>query len=233
LSNYTYSVTDDLFGKKYIEVANSRGNTVKLYKPKLGAIINKQFEQNFRFTTVGKFVNWIDRDNVMIEYSPNGEIISFMTRSHQATTNVGVDDDQYVNIYFGKGNAQFLENKIANNEFDNNFLRVINPVASKEFAPAPIASTSSPLPSQAIAEQGSSNNAIPKPSGVEVLIRPGKPDTLVAKQGDKLTAIPLGDSTKVSPEKRLQLLMQLGELKKSGVLNEQEFNAEKQRILGN
>jgi len=80
------------------------------------------------------------------------------------------------------------------------------------------------------------NSVIPAPSGVEVLIQPGKPDALMLRQDENLVPItPKNQMPNIKSEsaQRLQLLIQLGELRRSGVLNEQEFNTEKQRILGN
>ena len=231
LNGYSYTITDDLFGQKYLEVAKARGNTVKLYKPQLGKQLNSMFEMNFRFTSVGQFNNWIDRDNALIEYSPNGEIISFMTRAHQSSVNIGVTDTHYVNIFYGKSNAQFLENKVANNAFENNFLRVVTPAANNPVAVQP----SLPETSPASVTQPQPNDTVQQASGTEIQMRPGNGDT--ARLGEKIVSInptPQAPSPiKVNPEKRLQMLMQLGELKKSGVLTDQEFNAEKQRILTN
>lgn len=234
MSRYTYQTQDDAIGKKYLSIAEMRGNTVKNYRPQLGSMINNFFDQHFIFTTIPHIVNWIDKDNVLIEYSPSGSIVSFMTRSHQASTGYGVLSDQYTNIYFGATNAQVLENNIGNNVFENNFLRVAslssNPAATNSSNTIPLTNTQE---TTLDSPQDSSSNVIGKPSGTAILIRPGKPDILVATQGDDMAPIRQREPAQGNPDKRLQMLIQLGELKKSGVLTDQEFLTEKQRILGN
>lgn len=231
MSTYTYATQDDALGKKYIEVAQARGSVVKNYRPQLSKSINRIFDQHFIFTTVPHTAEWIDKDNVLIEYSPNGSIVSFMTRAHQASTGFGVISKQYTNIYIGKANAQILENKISNNEFENNFLRVVTPLAvasSKSTTQPEEPAVQQPEPAAIITTESS---AIPAPSGTAILLRPGKPDIVVATQGDKMVPIMPMEPTRANPEKRVQMLMQLGELKRSGVLTDQEFAIEKQRIL--
>lgn len=125
MNSYSFATDSDEIGKRYIAVAKARGNTVKLFKPALGLTINRMFNQNFYLQHDQNTAEWIDRDNVLIEYDSNGNIISFMTRSHQAIANVGANSFRYVNIYCGDGNTQILENKIGNAEFADNLIREI------------------------------------------------------------------------------------------------------------
>lgn len=125
MNAYSFATDSDEIGKRYIAVAKARGNTVKLFKPSLSLTINRMFNQNFYLRHDQNTAEWIDRDNVMIEYDSNGKIISFMTRAHQAIVNIGANSFRYVNIYFGDGNTQILENKIGNSEFADNLIREI------------------------------------------------------------------------------------------------------------
>lgn len=123
---YTYDATDDSVARRYISFANARGNSVKLYKPALGAKINKILNQNFDFSPDKGIAAWIDLDNALIESNGAGGIVSIMTRSHQANTTIGVRSYQYTNIYFGKIAAQIIENNIPNSDFGNNLIRIIS-----------------------------------------------------------------------------------------------------------
>lgn len=122
---YSYNPLD-IFGKKYVSLAKSRGNLVKQYKPKLGALLNTLLEQNFTYKPSPNVSTWIGVDNVLAEYTPNGELVSFMTRSHQAIDLLGATSDQYIHFYFGKALMMFVENKVSNLAFENNFQRVID-----------------------------------------------------------------------------------------------------------
>lgn len=120
---YSYSPLNDEVAQRYVAFAKSRNNVVKLYKPALGEMINSMLQQNFYLQHDKNTSEWIGLDNVLIEYAPNGQIVSVMTRSHQAVGNIGVNSHQYLNIYFGAGNSQYLENKIGNRDFADNFIR--------------------------------------------------------------------------------------------------------------
>ncbi len=120
---YSYSPLNDEVAQRYVAFAKSRNSVVKLYKPALGEMINSMLDQHFYLQHDKNTSEWIGLDNALIEYAPNGQIVSAMTRSHQAVGNIGVSSHQYLNIYFGAGNAQYLENKIGNRYFADNFIR--------------------------------------------------------------------------------------------------------------
>jgi hypothetical protein len=123
---YTYDATEDSIARRYISFVNARGNSIKLYKPVLGAKINRILNQNFDFSPDKGIAAWIDLDNALIETNGNGGIVSVMTRSHQANTTIGVRSYQYTNIYFGRAAAQIIENNIPNSDFGNNLIRTIS-----------------------------------------------------------------------------------------------------------
>ncbi|ADL55481.1 SHOCT domain-containing protein [Gallionella capsiferriformans] len=208
MSRYTYSPMSDEYGQRYVAFAQSRGNVVKLYKPALGSLLNQMFAQNFYLRHDDRnTAEWIGVDNALVEYSPSGQIVSVMTRSHQATISIGVQSYQYINLYFGAGNAQIIENRIANQNFENNFIRVI---------------ASPSIPALVAQETKSPESANLTASSV----RSG-----VAKIAP-LTSTP-STPPATSPEQRMQMLKNLAELKQSGILTEQEFQAEKRKILAN
>jgi hypothetical protein len=124
MNAYTFATDSDDIGKTYIATAKARGNSIKIFKPAIGATINRMFNQNFYLQHDKNTAEWIDRDNVMIEYDSTGKIISFMTRSHQVIVNMGANSSRYVNIYFG-ANTQVLENKVGNSIFSDNLIREI------------------------------------------------------------------------------------------------------------
>lgn len=132
---YSYNPLD-IFGKKYVSFAKSRGNIVKQYKPKLGAVLNNLLEQNHTYKPAPNVSTWIGVDNVLAEYTPNGELVSFMTRSHQAIDQLGATSDQYIHFYFGKALMMFVENKVANLTFENNFQRIIDAIDPSQVAAA-------------------------------------------------------------------------------------------------
>jgi hypothetical protein len=204
MRGYAYSPMDDEIGQRYITLAQSRGNSIKLYKPALGGLLNKMLNQNFRLPRGDKGTyEWINSDNVLIEYSPSGQIVSVMTRSHQASVSFGVNSYQYTNFYFGPATGRYIENHIANQNFENNFIRVVS-------------STSSPAPVAQAAKSVETSEAI-------IAVAP-----VVSVQAE--VAKP---SSATTLEQRIQLLKNLGELRKSGTLTEQEFNSEKRKILDN
>ena len=130
MSRYAMSPMDDVIGQRYVAFAYSRGNTVRQYKPALSVALNSMFAQHFQFT--GRdVINFFDIENALIEFSPDQKIVSAMTRSHQALGGYETRSWQYINIIFGSGNTNLIENKLSNNFFDNNFQRVIFPEAGK------------------------------------------------------------------------------------------------------
>lgn len=143
----------DIFGKKYVALAKSRGNLVKQYKPKLGALLNNLLEQNFTYKPAPNVSTWIGVDNVLAEYTPNGELVSFMTRSHQAIDQLGATSDQYIHFYFGKALMMFIENKVSNLTFENNFQRAIDVSDQSQVADS---SSAKAVPSTAITSNQSS-----------------------------------------------------------------------------
>ena len=121
MNGYSYDSISDILAQKYVTFAKARGNVVKLYKQKMGKIINSLF--NMPFQPMKQTAEWYGLDNALIEYDKAGSPVSFMARAHQARTTFGVDDYQYTTIYFGKGNCRYLENNIKNSDFQEYVIR--------------------------------------------------------------------------------------------------------------
>lgn len=203
MRSYSYDSTEDIVGKIYISFANERGNIVKIYKPALNGKINRLFNQNFKLNHARNTSEWLNLDNALIETSPDGKIISALTRSHQAIVNIGATSHQYINIYFGKPNSQAIENSIKNSEFTNEFIRI----SGNDFS--------------------NNNNKTSLPSKEFVIEKTSErtPLTSTPTQGPS--------ESKLSLEQRIKLLSNLNELKKSGALSESEFETEKNKLLNN
>lgn len=120
---------DDLMGRRYVEFAYSRGNAVSQFSPAMGEVFNRMFEQNLEFKPAHNVATFNKAENALIEYSPDGKIVSVMMRSHQAIHNLNTRSYQYVTIIFGTDNGHFVENKLSNSFFSDTFQRVVAPEA--------------------------------------------------------------------------------------------------------
>ena len=125
MREFRKSPLDDEMGKEYVAFANSRGNIVQLYRPAMGETLNRMFDQHFEFKPAGNVANFVKAENALIEVAPNGKVVSFMMRAHQAIHNFTTRSYQYVTIVFGKDYMQFFENKVPNSAMNENFLRVV------------------------------------------------------------------------------------------------------------
>jgi hypothetical protein len=121
MQSYSYDASSDSIAKKYVEFAKSRGNIVKLYKPRMTGIINSMFKQPI--SAMQQTAEWYDRDNALIEYDKSGATVSFLVRAHQAMTSLGVNSDQYATIFFGPGNCRSLDNRTNNADLQNFLMR--------------------------------------------------------------------------------------------------------------
>lgn len=124
MSGYSYDGEGDAIAQKYVAVAKSRGNIVKLYKPALGGIINRGVPHPFSHANNTR--EWFNLDNALIEYNPSGRIVSYLVRSYQAYQTLGSDCMQYTAIYTGSTATRALENGVKNSAFQDNFLRELN-----------------------------------------------------------------------------------------------------------
>ena len=218
MSVYAASPLDD-FGKRYVEFANSRGNQVRQYKPELTGILNSMLVQNLRYMPGPNVRTWLAKDNALIEVDPKGELVSVMTRSHRAIDIGNATSDMYINIYMGKELMRLLENKIANRVFDENFQRVV-----ALDSPQPLAVDPKASPDQTVASPQPAPTQTPGAASASAAVPAVAPAQEVA---------PAAAASKqpMSSQKKMQLLQELAELKKSGALTAEEFEAEKRKIL--
>lgn len=206
MESYSFSPLD-IFGKKYVAFANARGNLVKQYKPSLGGVLNSMLEQNHMFRAAPNVRTWLDVDNVLAEYAPNGELISLMTRSHQASEQLIGTSNQYIHFYFGKELMRIVENKVSNQTLENSFQRVV--VLGDK------------LPDLSVSELENGS-----------LTQSAMQSESISKQATVTPAV-MQSASAVAPKQmmRIQLLQQLADLKKSGALTDDEFTKEKNKIL--
>ncbi|MFA5923648.1 MAG: hypothetical protein WC856_20545 [Methylococcaceae bacterium] len=124
MANYTSNSRSDLMAKIYVAAAKNRGNTVRLYKPKVSFSVNSAVEDSTGRSVayVGHWGYW-DYDNPMIEYNKEGEVVSMMSRSHQAKTTVGVESNMYVQIVYSRAAIRSFENEVENDKLANLYIR--------------------------------------------------------------------------------------------------------------
>ena len=208
MRSYHDSILDDALGQRYIELAVSRGNIVKLYKPNLGGAVNEMLNQNFYLKHDKNTIEWLKSDNILLEYSPTGQTVSVMSRSHQAVNNFTLRSYRYTNLYFGAALSQFIENKIGNSLFSDNFLRVVSPVGN--------AVKSLELTTAAVTVLPAANTAA----------------QVIATVGTGAASMEMSSAV-VATQKRIQALKDLVALKQSGAITDEEFQAEKIKVLKN
>lgn len=209
MKSYSDSLLDDALGQRYAAFASSRGNVVKLYKPSLGGVINGILNQHFYLKHANNTIEWLKSDNVLIEYSPSGKVVSVMSRAHQAVNNFTLRSYRYTNLYFGAALAQFIENKIGNGMFNENFMRVVSPAGDVVKSQEPITA------------------AVPSVPAVNAVTPPARVTT---GSGAALSDVSASVAT---TQKRIQALKDLMALKQSGAITDEEFQAEKAKVLKN
>lgn len=122
VASYHSNSEEDLVARKYIEIAKSRGNIVRVYNPNINQIICKNFYHPAKH--YAHTLEWYKTDRALIEYDKSGRIVSFMARAMQAGQGgIGVVVNQYISIYMGQQNARDLENVISNRTLQDNFIR--------------------------------------------------------------------------------------------------------------
>lgn len=129
MREFADSPLDDEVGVRYVEFAQSRGNVVKMYKPALGLQLNRMFDHKFTIThPANNVINFLGAENVLIEFTPDGDMVSVMLRAHQGTHSINVRSFQHTTFVFGQRNMRLIENRVANKVFEDTLLREIKPV---------------------------------------------------------------------------------------------------------
>lgn len=124
MASYASTADRDEFAQQFISVAKSRGNTVKLYKNSMSGTLNRLF-RNPAVEPGPDRIAFLGSDPALVEWSPSGRIVSFLTRAHQAKTTIGTGTWQYAMLYAGEPNASQIENNIRNSVFADNEIRAL------------------------------------------------------------------------------------------------------------
>ncbi|WP_066272897.1 hypothetical protein [Hydrogenophaga palleronii] len=123
-------IMDDPASKLYIATAHRRGNKVVLYKSRMAAAINDQFNALHKFEPDANTRQWFDITGALIEYSPDGQIVSVMTKSRQLIATMGVSVYDYVHVRYGRDIIRNIENALPNSLFSETRIREIRLTAS-------------------------------------------------------------------------------------------------------
>ncbi len=136
LERYLSNADSDEIAQKYIAAATARGNTVKLYQPKLSELLANGFRVLGIVPGPGR-QTFTGYDRVLIEYDNTGRVVSFVNRVMQGVTTMGVSMYQYTAIYSGEQSIRHLEDGISQREMERYFIRDIRPVVSNQPTPQP------------------------------------------------------------------------------------------------
>lgn len=123
VDRYVPDVDKDVVAQLYLQVAKGRGNMVKVYKPRMGSRLNGLFQPPMVMGP-GR-VEWNDRDNALIEWTPQGRVVSVVVCSFQAAASMGVLVTRYTAVRFGPETSRHVENSIRNSEFADLELRTM------------------------------------------------------------------------------------------------------------
>lgn len=120
-------IGDDVIAAKYISAAKARGSTVSLFRPALTAKANAILPQGTDIEKRTRSSKILSPDNMLIEFSDNRMIRSFLTRIHKITPSPFFPTDgyhnSYTNIYAGGEISRKLENSLSNSDFKEAYLR--------------------------------------------------------------------------------------------------------------
>ena len=149
LNRYQSNADTDEIAQKYIATATARGNTVKLYQPKLSELLAEGFRVfgleggNGRQTFTGY-------DRVLVEHDNTGRVVSFINRVMQGVTTMGVSMYQYTAIYSGEQSIRHLEDGVSQHDMERFFIRELKPMPIQNNPPAEPPKEENPKPSETI-----------------------------------------------------------------------------------
>lgn len=107
---------------KYIETAKSRGNTVKQFKSPVNTAIFKMFRDPD--DTPKAIAVLSDRDPALIEFSPEGRVISALTRVSKAASNMATVRRHYFSRIYLDPNNRWIENNLSNRLLEDNLIGI-------------------------------------------------------------------------------------------------------------
>lgn len=110
----------DEIAAKYTEAAKARGNTVKLFKAPVNDSIYKLFRE--LEDTPKTLVTLTDRDPALIEFNPEGRLISALIRVSKAAPNLATIRRHYFSRIYLVPNHRFIENNLSNRLLEDNVM---------------------------------------------------------------------------------------------------------------
>lgn len=113
------STADDI-AAKYTETAKARGNTVRLYKAPVNETIYKLFRE--MEDTPKTIVTLADRDPALIEFSPEGRVVSALIRVSKAAPNLATVRRHYFSRIYIDPNHRYIENNLSNRVLEDNVI---------------------------------------------------------------------------------------------------------------
>jgi hypothetical protein len=172
-----HPLLDDPIAAKYVEVVRARGDIARLYKPTMGGQLNSMFKLFHAVDTGKNTQEWYGIDNALIEYTPDGHVVSALTKSQQGvSTKDGVSIDEYVHVFYGPAIARYLENNVPGTRLVNDFEHDVDgPQAALPAAPAvPVAAApvaAAPSPAGRAPAKVAANSAAPACQPGQRLVR--------------------------------------------------------------
>lgn len=124
LFNTRQPMVEDSVLQFYLRFAAKRGSVVKLYRPALAQRVFAVFPAEHRLRPTNYTQQWYGLDNVLVEYAPDGRVLSIAAKSYQGISNIGVTVDEYVHIWYGRDLVTRFENQFGNNVLNDTFIRV-------------------------------------------------------------------------------------------------------------
>lgn len=112
----------DEIAQKYIETAKARGNVVKLYKSPINTAITKLFGDPDDTPKVIATVT--SSDPALIEYTPEGRMVSALVRVAKAASNMATIQRHYFSRIYLDPAIRTIENRLSNRELEDQLLAV-------------------------------------------------------------------------------------------------------------
>lgn len=112
----------DEIAAKYTEAAKARGNTVKLFKAPVNDAIYKLFRE--LEDTPKTMATLTDRDPALIEFRPEGRVVSALIRVSKAAPNLATIRRHYFSRIYLDPNHRFIENNLSNRVLEDNVMGV-------------------------------------------------------------------------------------------------------------
>lgn len=149
LGRYLSNADSDEIAQKYIAAATARGNTVRIYQPKLSESLADGFRVLGIVPGPGR-QTFTGYDRVLIEHDNTGRVVSFINRVMQGVTTMGVSMYQYTAIYSGEQSIRHLEDGVSQHDMERFFIRELRPMPIQNNPPAEPPKEENPKPSETI-----------------------------------------------------------------------------------